>query len=144
MKFPQLRYWQWLLVVVALAVALDWTIQRPDSRTRDLNAALDTLAGPELKAYPYQFRVLRVEGGVAVMSTPRNAAVPAFRALGVLYPNIDVRNADNPAFIGIEQRLGRVQGEARTIVASQPGITSVRWELDRRWLAAHGIDVPSD
>ncbi len=76
------------------------------------------------------------------MSTPRNFDVPAFKALGVLYPEIDTKNPNDPAFIAAEQLLGEVQSEARSIVLSQPGIKEVRWELDHGWLAAHHIEVP--
>ena len=40
--------------------------------------------------------------------------------------------------------MATVQGEASKIVQSQPDIKSVRWELDRKWLYAHGIEVPDD
>lgn len=142
MNFPRLKSWQWALLVLACLVALDWAIRRPDARSRELNAIIETQGSAQLKAYPYQFRVLRVEGKTAVLGTPRNFAVPAFKVLGVLYPKIDVKDANNPAFIAVEQQLGAVQSEARSIVAAQPGISDVRWELDRQWLLQHGIEVP--
>jgi hypothetical protein len=117
-------------------------VHRPDSRARQLNDIIEAKASPRLKAYPYEFRVLRTEGSTAVMSTPRNFDVPAFRMLGVLYPDIDVKNPNNPAFIAVEKALGEVQSEAYAIVQSQPGISDIRWELDKSWLRAHSIDVP--
>lgn len=90
--------------------------------------------------YPYRFRDLRMDGDIAVMGTPRNVEVPAFKALGVFYPDVDVRDPNNPTFIAIEKTLGEVQSEARSIVVSQ-GVAGVRSELDRRWLTANGIDV---
>ncbi|HNB53209.1 MAG TPA: hypothetical protein PK530_14760, partial [Anaerolineales bacterium] len=96
----------------------------------------------KLKDYPYQFQVLRVEGKTAVMTTPRNFDVPAFRMLGVLYPDINVKDANNPAFIAVEHQLGRMQDEAKGIVLAQPGIEQVRWELDKQWLRRKGIEVP--
>ena len=95
-----------------------------------------------MKAYPYQFRVLRTQNGIAVMSTPRNFDVPAFRMLGVLYPQVDVKNPNDPAFLAIEKELAAVQSEASAIVSSQPGIKGVRWELDVSWLRSHSIEVP--
>ena len=142
MNFRQVKSWQWVLIVIALLVALDWAIRRPDPRTRELNAILERTASPQLKAYPYEFRVLRVEGGTAVMSTPRNFDSPAFRFLGVIYPEINVKDHNNPAFIAVEQLLGKVQDEAKDIVLAQPGITDIRWELDRNWLHQHGIELP--
>lgn len=142
MNFRAIKSWQWIVIALALLVALDWAIQRPDPRTREANRVLERDASQQLKDYPYRFRVLRVEGETAVMSTPRNFDVPAFRMLGVLYPDINVKDANNPAFIAVERLLGQVQDEARGIVLAQPGIREVRWELDSAWLQRQGIAVP--
>lgn len=135
------RYWAAL--VLLFLIGLDWYIRAPDARSRELTAAIETQGSARLKDYPYKFRVMAVEGDTALVSTPRNVAVPAFRMLGVLYPQIDVRNPNDPAFIAAEQLLGEVQSEARGIVLAQPGIKTVRWELDRDWLTAHYIEVPA-
>jgi hypothetical protein len=142
MNFRAIKSWQWIAIVLALLVAIDWAIQRPDPRTRELNRALESQASQKLKDYPYQFRVFRVEGSTAVMSTPRNFDVPAFRMLGVLYPEINVKDANNLAFIAVERLLGQVQDEAKDIVLAQPGIEQVRWELDKVWLHRKGIEAP--
>lgn len=142
MNFRQIKSWQWVLIVIALLVALDWVIRRPDARSRELNEIIATQASPQLKNYPYKFHVLRVEGKTAVMATPRNFDVPAFRMLGVLYPEINVKDHNNPAFIAVERLLGQVQDEAKDIVLAQPGISDIRWELDREWLRRKGIPVP--
>lgn len=142
MFLRKIRSWQWGVIIIAALALLDWAIQRPDAPTRHLNDALAEKASPQLKNYPYQFRVLRVEGKTAVMTTPRNFDVPAFRMLGVLYPEINVRDNNNPKFIEVEHLLGRVQDEAKGIVLAEPGIESVRWELDRDWLRRKGIEVP--
>ena len=95
-----------------------------------------------MKAYPYQFYVLRVVGETAVMATLRNFQSPAFRFLAVLYPEINVKDHNNPAFIAVEKLLGQVQDEAKDIVLAQPGIKSVSWELDKEWLRRHHVEVP--
>lgn len=142
MNFRQVKSWQWVLIGIALLVALDWAIRRPDSRSRELNDIIQTQASAQLKAYPYQFHVLRVAGDTAVMATPRNFHSPAFRFLGVLYPDINVKDHNNPAFIAVEKLLGQVQDEAKDIVLAQPGIKNVSWELDKEWLRRHHIEVP--
>lgn len=144
MNFRHIKSWQWALVVITLLLILDWVIQRPDSRTRALNDIIATRASQKLKEYPYKFHVLRVEGSTAVMATPRNFDSPAFRMLGVLYPDINVKDANNPAFIAVERLLGQVQDEVRDIVLAQPGISEVRWELDKNWLRRQGIEVPDN
>ena len=135
------RYWA--ILALLLVVGLDWYIRAPDSRARELTAVLEEQAGAQQQSYPYKFRVIKVEGDTAVMSTPRNFDVPALNMLRVLFPDIDTRNPNDRAFIAAEKRLGEVQAAARAIVLAQPGIKSVRWELDREWLGAHAIEVPS-
>ncbi len=134
-------YWSVLILLLAL-VALDWYIQAPDSRSRQLTSMIEAQAGAKQKGYPYKFWVMKVSGDAAIMSTPRNREVPALKVLGVLFPEIDTRNPNDPAFIAAEKMLAEIQAEARAIVLAQPGIKDVRWELDRKWLAAHNIDVP--
>lgn len=139
----KLKIWQWVVILLALAFGADWLIQRPDSRARELDGALMARGSSQLQAYPYRFHVLRVEGDTAVVATPRNFDVPAFHALGALYPGLNVKNNNDPAFIKAQEDLGAVQGEARAIVLSHPGIKAMRWELDKAWLTAHGIEVPA-
>lgn len=132
----------WAILILVFLVWLDWYIRAPDSRARELTAVVQEQGSAKLKAYPYQFKVFKVEGGTAWLSTPRNFSVPAFKALGALYPDINVKDANDPAFIAAEKQLAEVQGEARAILLSQPGIKEVRWELDRDWLREHFIEIP--
>jgi hypothetical protein len=138
----RIRRWQWILLAIALTFVLDWISHRPDARTRDLNRAIDSQGSERLKSYPYAFHVLRVVGNTAVMATPRNFDVPAFRFLSAVYPHLNVRDQNDPEFIAAQKALGEVQSEARQIVLAQPGVGGVRWELDAQWLTAHGIELP--
>jgi hypothetical protein len=137
------KYWA-IIFALLLIIGLDWFIKAPDARSKQLNEVIQSQASAKLKNYPYKFHVMKVQGDTAFMSTPRNVKVPAFKALGVLYPDINTKDPNNAKFIAVEQLLGDVQSEARTIVLAQPGIKDVRWELDRDWLAAHYIEVPQD
>ncbi|MCE1244643.1 hypothetical protein [Oryzomicrobium sp.] len=134
------RYW--VVLILLFLIGLDWYIRSPDSHSRELTRAIETQGSEALKAYPYKFRVLKVVGDTAYLSTPRNTEVPAFKALGALFPGLNTKDPNNPAFIAAQQRLGAVQSEARAIVLAQPGVKDVRWELDREWLASHYIEVP--
>ena len=134
------RYW--FIIVLIFLVWLDWYIRAPDATSRQLTSAIETQASEKLKNYPYKFRVLKFSQGTAYVSTPRSVAVPAFKALAVLYPDVNTKNPNDPAFIAVEQLLGEVQSEAAAIVKAQPGVKEVRWELDRDWLRAHHIDIP--
>lgn len=133
----------WIILIVVFLVGLDWYIRAPDGHSRQLTSVLETQGSAELKSYPYQFHVMKVVGETAYLSTPRNVEVPALKMLAVLYPKINTMDANNPAFVAEQQHLARVQSEARAILLSQPGIKEVQWELDRDWLAKHGIEVPA-
>lgn len=50
------RYWA--IVVVLFLVGLDWYIRAPDSRSRELTAAIEAQASAKLKSYPYSFLVM--------------------------------------------------------------------------------------
>ena len=132
----------WLAAIVFAFFALDWAIRAPDSQARELTRTIAEKGSPELRAYPYQFRVLKVTDGVAYVTTPRSFDVPAARLIALLFPDINTRDANDPAFVAAEKRLAAIQGEAQKIVASQPGIRAVHWKIDRDWLTAHGIEVP--
>jgi hypothetical protein len=138
----KMTFWHWLVIAVVVAFIADWLVQRPDDRARQINAAFEEKGSDALRKYPYRFRALRVSGETAVLSTPRNVTVPAFRFLGVIHPELDVRNPNDPAFIAAEKELAAVQTEAMNIAQAQEGIKRVQWELDKAWLASHGIEVP--
>ena len=139
---PQLKKRYWFIIVLILLVWLDWYIRAPDAAARKLTSAIETQASEKLKNYPYKFHVLKFSQGTAYVSTPRSVAVPAFKALAVLYPDINTKNPNDPAFIAAEQLLGEVQSEAAAIVKAQSGVKETRWDLDRDWLNAHHIDIP--
>ncbi|MBK5914019.1 hypothetical protein [Rhodocyclus purpureus] len=132
----------WIAAVVVALLALNWFISAPDSRSRELTQAIETQGSAELKAYPYQFRVLKVENGVAYMTTPRSFDVPAAKLIGRLFPEINTNDPNDPGFVAAEKHLAAIQGEAQKIVASQPGIKAVQWKIDRDWLTSHSIEVP--
>ena len=135
------RYW--VVLVLLFLVGLDWYIRSPDSHSRALTQAIETQGSSGLQAYPYKFRVLKVVGETAYLSTPRNTDVPAYKALGALFPGLNTKDPNNPDFIAAQHHLAEVQSEARAIVLSQPGIKDVRWELDREWLSSHYIEIPA-
>jgi hypothetical protein len=140
---PKLTLIHWLAIAVVAAFVADWLVQRPDGRAREINAAIEAQGSAALRNFPYRFRALRVSGTTAVLSTPRNVSVPAFRFLGVIHPEVDVKNPNDPAFIAAEKELAAVQTEVMNIAKAQDGIKGVQWELDKAWLAKHGIDVPN-
>ena len=126
-------------VLVGLAVAAAFWLLYESPAVSRLNDAL--LDEPELAAYPYRFRVLELSNGVASVSSPRSAAFPAYRALGILFPVLREQAPDAPAMVEAQQELARIQGIAREVVVEDPDVNRVVWTLDERWLRNHGIDA---
>ncbi len=131
---------KWLAVLLAVLAAY-WFGLRGDPRVEALNQAIQAQGSPALKSYPYPFGVVGVEGSVAVMSTPRSSAMPVYRMIRAIDPSLSGKAADNPDFVAAEKALAKVQTEARQIVLAQPGVSEVKWELDRNWLVSHQITL---
>ncbi len=123
-------------VIVFIVVA--WALYE-DPLVSDLNDLLEQDA--EVTAYPYDFKVLRLQNGTAIMSTPRSSAFPVHRALGILFPNLANRAQDNPGVMQAQQELARIQKRAKTIVMESGKVNNVRWELDKNWLSQHGVQL---
>ena len=94
----------------------------------------------ELATYPYRFRVLTLDEGVATMSTPRSAEFPVYRALPLLFPELRDEAPDSPAMLEAQQELARLQSTARGIVAKSEDVTRIVWELDEAWLRGEGVN----
>jgi len=95
---------------------------------------------PELASYPYQFRVLKAEGAIAVMSTLRSHELPTLVALRALHPELANVPADSPDVLKAEHLLAKMQARAQRLVLENEGYEFVRWELDENWLRQKGID----
>ena len=130
-----------ILFAVFALVAIYWTGLRADPKVEALNQALHKFGSPALRNYPYEFSVVRLDGDSAVMGTPRSPEVPVYRMIGAIYPNLSGRSPNDPDFVAAEKELAQVQSEARQIVLNQPGVVSVKWELDQDWLIAHNIQM---
>jgi hypothetical protein len=127
-----------IVLGLLLVVALAWVLYE-DPQVSDLN---DRLAeAPEVTSYPYRFRVLSLDDGVATMSTPRTSAFPAQQALGILFPRLANRAQNDPDLMQAQERLARVQNQAREIVLASEEVKRVRWKLDRDWLVQHGAQL---
>jgi len=130
-----------ILIVLLVLGAIYWFGLRADPKVTALNQAIQKYGSPALLDYPYQFKVLRLEGTLAVMATPRSPAVPVYRMIGALYPALAGKAPDNPDFIAAEKELAKVQSEARKIVLEQPGVSAAQWELDQDWLIGKNISL---
>ncbi|KRT59626.1 hypothetical protein, partial [endosymbiont of Ridgeia piscesae] len=91
--------------------------------------------------FSYRFRVVRLDGRKAVMSTPRSTEVPVERILHLLFDDLTSRQTSGPRFQQAQRELARIQTKARDMVLADPAVERVSWELDRDWLMQHGVQL---
>lgn len=129
------RYLAVLSTIVVIGVA--YVLLSSDERVTEINEMLarDT----QLQAYPYPFRVLRLEDGVAVMGSPRSAEVPVMQFLRTAFPPLSRTAVDDPAMMAAQQELARVQAHAMEMVEARDDVNAVRWEFDEQWFREHGV-----
>ena len=126
------------LGVVILLILIGW-LSTMNPTVWELNDLLEE--DPMLSEYPYQFRVLSLENGVAAMSSPRSSQMSAVRFVGIIHPELARKPINDPALIRAQKRLAEHQGHARKQVMAHPEVKRVKWVLDESWYSAHGISV---
>lgn len=121
---------QFLTVMVVAAIFVGWLGWR-GFEVISLNHELkqDDIVGN----YPYQHRVLRVEGRTAIMSSLRSHDVSTHDALTTMFPRLRSIGDNNREWQRAERDLARVQARAGDIILQSSGIVRIRWELDRNW-----------
>ncbi|WP_295540559.1 hypothetical protein [uncultured Thiohalocapsa sp.] len=129
------------LVAIVLGLLVWWVSVSWNPRVGALNAVLES--DPALAGYVYDFRVVDYDDGVAMISTPRSFAVPAMRFLEIVEPGLAGKAQDDPAMVAAQQALIEHQKRAQTLILGQPDVERVDWQLDVRWLAEHGVQVPA-
>ncbi|OQX01177.1 MAG: hypothetical protein BWK73_46920 [Thiothrix lacustris] len=127
-----------MVIALLFGLGLLWFLKQ-DSAVNQLNATLQ--ADPALQAYPYAFHTLKIENGVATLTTPRSPEVSVLQFLKIAQPHLDTSNPDSPEMIAAQKALAAVQEQAAKLAKAQTGITDVAWEIDRRWYASHGLIV---
>jgi hypothetical protein len=68
--------------------------------------------------------------------------VPAASFLAIIYPGLAGKAEVDPAMAAAQQALVDSQKRAMELVEGLPYVIAVRWELDIRWLADHGVVGP--
>ncbi len=121
-------------------VALIFAIFYESPMVSRLNKQL--AADPQIHDFPYPFRVLHVNNGVAIMSTPRSSAVPVAQVLNLIFPDLGNAGPGSPRFLERQKQLARVQTQARDLVLKHTEIKKVHWQVDRNWLLQHGVQLP--
>ena len=126
-----------VLGTLCLALAITFLYESP--KISKLNKQLKSIE--EIKNFTYQFRVVRINNRVAIMSSPRSTAVPVSQVLGILFPEVKGKTTQSPEFQKAQKSLATVQTLARNTVLSDKEIEQVKWELDRSWLIQKGVTL---
>lgn len=126
-----------LVLSTILVIGVAYFLLSSDERVTEINEMLarDT----QLEAYPYRFRVLRLEDSVAVMGSPRSAEVPVMQFLRTAFPPLSRTAVDDPAMMAAQQELARTQSRAMEMVQALDDVSAVRWEFDNQWFREHGV-----
>jgi hypothetical protein len=124
-------------VLALLVLALLVLFLYQDPKVSSLNGVLEN--DPEIADFPYPFRVLSVNDGVASLSTPRSTEVPVERVLGILFPSVSGKSPESPEFQQAQQKLAQVQNKVRKLIMADAQIERIDWRLDHTWLSQHGL-----
>lgn len=131
---------KYLYVLAGLAlVGVVWWLSSLDFRASEINKVLK--ADAELAAYPYPFRVMALENGVAQMSSPRSAQLSVIQSLRVMYPELQQRGGASDEMMAAQKELARLQSHAGKLVESQDDVNTIKWVLDKKWLVKRGVHV---
>ncbi len=131
------RYLAFLGVLALLGLV--WWLSSIDYRARELNQLL--AKDPALSAYPYQFRVLSLDNGVAAITSPRSSEVSVIQGLRILFPELQDASPVSEAMMEAQTRLARMQSRAASLVTGENDVEGVKWVLDRRWLTNNGVQL---
>jgi hypothetical protein len=121
---------QFIIVMLVAALFVGWLGWR-GFEVISLNNALS--ADETVANYPYQHRVVRVEGNTAIMTSLRSFETPTREALNAIFPSMSNLADTSREWQRAERELAQVQARAGDIILEQPGIDRIRWELDENW-----------
>lgn len=121
---------QFIIVMLVAALFVGWLGWR-GFEVISLNHALK--ADDIVANYPYQHRVVRVEGSTAIMTSLRSLETPTRDALNAIFPNMRNLADTSREWQRAERELAQVQARAGDIILDQGSIDRIRWELDENW-----------
>lgn len=125
-----------------ILLAFGWWLINRDTRVAELNAMIES--DSMLASYVYPFRVLSLADGVAELSSPRSAQLPAMRYLRTINPRLANVPVNHPDMEAAQSELIKHQSHVQELVLAQPDVSSIRWTLDKDWYAERGITLQLD
>ncbi|MCM0612732.1 hypothetical protein KFJ24_09660 [Marinobacter sediminum] len=132
---------QFFLVMIVATLFVGWLGWR-GFEVISLNERLKT--DDMVANYPYQHRVLRVDGDTAIMSSLRSHTTSTQKALGAIFPSMRNLGDSHRDWQRAERELAQVQARAGDIVLGTSGINRIRWELDENWYHLQSMNSKYD
>ena len=108
-------------------------------KVQDLNNQLESIK--EINDFPYQFKVLRVNNGIATMNSPISTELPCGKVIAIIFPSLKGKSLLSPEYQNAQKLLAKVQMLASKNVKSDQDISRIVWELDRSWLIQNGVSL---
>ena len=124
------------LITIVVAFIGNW-IWNYNPRVGDLNDLLSE--DVELANYPYQFCVIELKDGNAVMSSPRSAQVSVLKFLSIVKPELRNKDSDSPEVIAAQKELAKLQSKAKKLILMQADVNRISWKIDKSWFASYGV-----
>jgi hypothetical protein len=124
------------LITIVVAFIGNW-IWNYNPRVGELNDLLSE--DVELANYPYQFSVIELKDGNAIMSSPRSAQVSVLKFLSIVKPELRNMDSDSPEVIAAQKELAKLQSKAKKIILMQADVNQVVWRIDKSWFASYGV-----
>lgn len=121
---------QFFIVMLVAALFVGWLGWR-GFEVISLNEALK--ADDAVSGYPYQHRVVRVEGNTAIMTSLRSLETPTSDALHAIFPSMRNQPDTSSQWQRAERELAQIQARAGDLILGQDNIDRIRWELDENW-----------
>ncbi len=124
------------LITIAVAFIGNW-IWNYNPRVGELNDLLSE--DVELANYPYQFTVMELKDGNAIMSSPRSAQVSVLKFLSIVKPELRNMDSDSPEVIAAQKELAKLQSKAKKLILMQADVNRVSWKIDKSWFSSYGV-----
>ncbi len=124
-----------ILGVISLSLAITFLYEPP--KVKELNKQLEAIK--KVKDFPYSFRVLRINNGIATMNSPISIDLPCGKVIAIIFPQLKGKSLLSAEYQQAQEQLAEVQMLASDKIKSDPQINKIVWELDKTWLIQNGV-----
>lgn len=128
-----------LILAAVTVLGLAWWVFNRDNVAGDVNTTLERDA--ELADYPYTFRVVRIDEGVATVTSPRSARVSVMQFLREAFPELADIPVDHPDMTAAQERLVAMQSRAAEIISDRAEVHTIDWQIDEEWYSSRGVYI---